>query len=146
MGLQSPRNLYRTVKYPGRIFINFLNHIQLTSVYPMVGPGVAIAQLVTNYYIRISKEKKTQHFLKRKFKQWWSTIPPISTKTSIHFLPQIIEHRKQTTAYDANVGDSCAGLRQAQHCGRVKPVNGISNSPILDNWIFNGNTHINKWL
>jgi hypothetical protein len=66
MGLQSPRNLYRTVKYPGRIFINFLNHIQLTSVYQMVGLWVAIAQLVTNYYIRISKEKKNQHFLKRK--------------------------------------------------------------------------------
>jgi hypothetical protein len=67
MGLQSPRNLYnRTVKYPGRIFINFLNHIQLTSVYPMVGPGVEISQLVTNYYIRISKEKKNPTFLKKK--------------------------------------------------------------------------------
>jgi hypothetical protein len=35
--------------------------------------------------------------MKRKFKQWWSTIPPISTKLTIyyHLSPQIIEHKKK---------------------------------------------------
>jgi len=34
--------------------------------------------------------------MKRKFKQWWSTIPPISTKLTIyyHLSPQIIECKK----------------------------------------------------
>ena len=31
--------------------------------------------------------------MKRKFKQWWSTIPPISTKQTI--LSELIEHKKK---------------------------------------------------
>ena len=30
---------------------------------------------------------------KRKFKQWWSTIPPISTKRTNYFSPQVMEHK-----------------------------------------------------
>jgi len=32
--------------------------------------------------------------MKKKFKQWWSTSPLISTKRTITSPPQIIEHRK----------------------------------------------------
>jgi hypothetical protein len=35
-------------------------------------------------------------FMNRKFRQWWSTIPPISTKQS-YLSPQIIEHKKTMT-------------------------------------------------
>jgi hypothetical protein len=39
-----------------------------------------------------------------------------------HLSPSIIEHtNKQKTIYD--IGNTIQGLRQAQKCGRVKPVN-----------------------
>ena len=60
--------------------------------------------------------------MKRKFKQWWSSILPISTK------PIITSHlkwtQKKTTTND--IVNSGPGLGQAQTCGRVKLVNGIS--------------------
>jgi hypothetical protein len=40
-------------------------------------------------------------------------------------------------------GNPCPDLGQAQKCGRVKLVNVIP-PPLLDNWISNGNTNINK--
>jgi hypothetical protein len=58
---------------------------------------------------------------KRKCKQWWSTIPPTSTKlkTTSH-LSSLGTKNKKNTAYDAwNPG---YGLEQAQKYGRVKPV------------------------
>jgi hypothetical protein len=57
-----------------------------------------------------------------KFKQWWSTIPPISTKQTVSYNFKSLNIKK-TTAYD--VGNPCLGLRQAQKCGRDKLVNGI---------------------
>jgi hypothetical protein len=54
--------------------------------------------------------------MKRNFKQWWSTIPPISTKraiTSHLYSPNI----KKTTIY--NVGYTGPGLEQAPKCGGV---------------------------
>jgi len=45
--------------------------------------------------------------LKRKFKQWWSSIPPISTKIT----------------YDVEIPGPWLG--KAWKCGGDKPVNGI---------------------
>jgi len=56
------------------------------------------------------------------FKQWWSTIPPISTKQTVtsHLKPfNIIK----TTTY--GIGNPSIDLKQAQKCGRVKLVTGI---------------------
>ena len=47
---------------------------------------------------------------------------------------------KKTTIYD--VGNPSPGLGQAQKCGGFKPVNG--KPPLLDNWIHDVNTCINK--
>jgi hypothetical protein len=33
-------------------------------------------------------------FIKRKFKQWWSTIPPNVNKTNNHLSPSLTEHKK----------------------------------------------------
>ena len=55
--------------------------------------------------------------MKRKFKQWWSTIPPIPIKRTIS--SQIIECKK----YD--VGNPSPVLGQAQKCGRVQQFNEI---------------------
>ena len=74
-------------------------------------------------------KKENLILIKRKFKQWWSTIPPISTKwpiTSHHSSSNI---KKKTSTY--NVGNPSPGLWQAQKYGGVKPVNG---TPILASW------------
>jgi hypothetical protein len=42
-----------------------------------------------------------------------------------------------------DVGNPGPGLEKTQKYGRVKLVNGIP-TPLLDNWISNGNTYINK--
>ena len=58
---------------------------------------------------------------KRKFKQWWPTIPQTSTKlkTTSH-LSSLGTKNKKNTAYGAwNPGHD---LEQAQKYGRVKPV------------------------
>ena len=72
--------------------------------------------------------------MKRKLKQWWSSIPPISSwqnqQLPLVFNFKLTEHKKTTIH---NVGNSGADLRQAQKYGGVKLVTG-GNSP-LDNWI-----------
>ena len=59
--------------------------------------------------------------------QWWSTIPPISTKqtTISHFKPTA--NKNETN----DVGNPGPGLGQAQKCGRVKTVNGIPTLLLL---------------
>ena len=69
--------------------------------------------------------------MKRNFKQWWSTIPPISTKRTItsQYPPQLTEHEKDNDIQMYDVGNSGPGLVhctvQAQKCDGVKLVNGI---------------------
>jgi len=63
------------------------------------------------------------------FKQWLSSIPPISTKRTItshlnndHLSSQLNSPNTIiTTIYD--VGNTCSDLGQAQKYGRVRPVN-----------------------
>jgi len=66
--------------------------------------------------------------MKRKLTQWWSTIPPISTKwtTTSHFK---LLNTKMIMTYD--IGNPVPGLGQTQKCGRVKPINGIPTLPLL---------------
>jgi hypothetical protein len=56
----------------------------------------------------------------RHFKQCFSTIPPISTTTTITSNLNSLNIKK-TTTYD--VGNQCPGLGQA--CVGINPVNGI---------------------
>ena len=64
------------------------------------------------------------YVMKRKFKQRWSIIPPISTK-------QIItSHLHSLNIKKDHVGNQCPGLGHAQTCGGVKSVNGI-----LPSWL-----------
>jgi len=59
--------------------------------------------------------------MKRKFKQWWSSIPPLSTERKItshlHSL-----NTKTPTSYD--VGNESPDLVQAQKCGRLNRLMG----------------------
>jgi hypothetical protein len=66
---------------------------------------------------------------KESFKQWWLSIPPISTKQTISYhLNWLTEHKKtMTTTY--YIGNPGPGLVQAQKCGGVKPVNGNATLP-----------------
>ena len=48
-------------------------------------------------------------------------------------LTSTIEHEKKTTTYD--VGNPGPGLEQAQKCGRIKPINGISTLPTCSIYI-----------
>ena len=54
--------------------------------------------------------------INRNYKQWLSTIPPVSTKRTItaHILPL---NTKNTTTYDVSNPDP--GLGQTQKCGGV---------------------------
>ena len=61
--------------------------------------------------------------MKRKFKQWWSIIPQISTTSDLKSL-----NTKKVTTYD--IRHPGPGLRQAQKCGGVKLVNGIPAPPL----------------
>ena len=75
--------------------------------------------------------------MKRKFKQWWSTIPLSSTKwTNVHLKSL---NTKKTTTYD--VRNPGHGMWQAQKCGWVKPFNGIPSLPVL----ILGSPHGNKY-
>jgi hypothetical protein len=60
--------------------------------------------------------------VKRKFKQRWSSIPPISTKRIITF-----QLTTTTTTYD--IRNPCLGSGQTQQYGGVKPFNGIPTIP-----------------
>ena len=75
--------------------------------------------------------------MKRKFRKWWSTILPISTKQTItsHLNSLNTKKKRGITTYD--IGNPDPGLGHTQKCGGVKP------SP-LDNWISNGNAFIKK--
>jgi hypothetical protein len=62
--------------------------------------------------------------MKRKFKQWWLIILPISTKQTTMSLTSNNRTQKKTiTCCIANLGPS---LGQAHTYGRVKPVYGIT--------------------
>jgi hypothetical protein len=59
-------------------------------------------------HICSARSLKKQNIMKRRFKQWWSTIPPISTKRTInHLSAQLIEQVKETTIND--IGNPCPG-------------------------------------
>ena len=63
---------------------------------------------------------------KRKFKQRWSSIPPISTKQTI--ISRLNSWNiKKTMTYD--VVNPGPGLGQMQTCGGVKLINEIPNIP-----------------
>ena len=79
--------------------------------------------------------------INKTFKQWWSTIPPVSTKQTITSHINSLSTKK-TVAYYVS-GNQGPGLWQAHKCDRVKLVNWIPNL-ICDNWISNDNTDINK--
>ena len=66
--------------------------------------------------------------LKRNFKQWWSSVPPISTKRTIaSHLDWTHWTQKKPTTYDfENPGP---GMGQVQKGVRVKPVYGIQTFP-----------------
>jgi len=61
--------------------------------------------------------------MKRKFKQWWATILPLSTKRTNTSDLNSMNTKIKTMTYD--IGNPGHGLVQAQKCGRIKPVNGI---------------------
>jgi hypothetical protein len=62
--------------------------------------------------------------MKRKFKKWWSAIPPISTSEQSQLTLTYWAHKNGLrTTYD--VGNPGPGIEQTQECGGVKPINGI---------------------
>ena len=67
--------------------------------------------------------------MKRKFRQRWSTIPPLSTKRTITKF-QIIEHLKKTHCIWR--WKSKSDLGQAHTCGGVKLVNQNPKLPSLN--------------
>jgi hypothetical protein len=69
--------------------------------------------------------------LKSQFKQYWSTIPPISTTSHLKSL----NSTNTIFAY----GNAGYGLGQAQMFGGAKSVNGILTLLPRDNWISNEN-------
>jgi hypothetical protein len=66
--------------------------------------------------------------MKRKFKQWWLTMPPTSTKRTITSHLKSLNTKKTMTYYIGN-SDPCLGL--SQQCDGVKPVKGIPTFPSL---------------
>jgi len=65
--------------------------------------------------------------MKRKLKQWLSTIPPTSTKRTNTSHIYSLNAKKGTTTYE--VGNLGPGLGQPQEYGGVKQVNGIITLP-----------------
>ena len=63
--------------------------------------------------------------MKRKFKLWWSSLPPISIKMNNR---PILTHWTQIEPRQ-KLRNPSIGLKQAQKCGRVKPVTGILTLP-----------------
>jgi hypothetical protein len=66
------------------------------------------------------------YYEKKVYKQWWSTIPSISTKQTVTSHLSSLNTKKTTTYDDVNPGSD---LGQAQTCGGVKQVNGILTLP-----------------
>jgi hypothetical protein len=67
--------------------------------------------------------------MRSKFKQWWSSIPPMSTKQTITSHLNWTHWTQKRQWHD--VGNPSPDVGQAQKCGRVKSVNGI---PTLASW------------
>jgi len=80
----------------------------------------------SNIFFKFSKLNKC--IMKRKFKQWCTTIPPNSTKRTIASHLKSLNIKK-TTTYD--VRNPGPGLNRFKNVTEVKPVNGISNLPLL---------------
>ena len=78
--------------------------------------------------------------MKRKFKQWWLTIPTISPKWTITSHLNSLNTKKTITYDVVNPG---SGLEQAQKCGGVKLVNG---TPSLNCWFEQDYNKINNNL
>ena len=81
-------------------------------------------------------------FIKEKIKQWWSTIPPIATNWKIKSPNSSININKANTIISSeltehitrprqDVGNQGLDLRQAQTCGGVIYVDGISAVQII---------------
>jgi len=73
---------------------------------------------------QISIIKSTGSNMKWKYKQWWTTIQPISTTRTITSHFHSLNTTKNTT-YLYHVGNPIPVLGQVQHCGGVQPVNGF---------------------
>ena len=64
--------------------------------------------------------------MKRKSKQWWSTIPPnLSTKRTTTYHRTSLNTKMTNAMKMLGTGNPCPGLGQAPKCGRVKPFNYI---------------------
>ena len=86
-----------------------------------------------------------RHGMKRKIKQWYSTIQPKSTKqTKLRLISNHWTHTHTLTKDNDKwrwISGSWLGI--GTKCGGDKPVNGIPNT-LLYNWISNSNTDITK--
>ena len=71
-------------------------------------------------------KKWVKLIMKRKFKQWWSSIPPISTKRTV---TSHLYWTQTDQTYD--VGNQSPGLGQVHTYVGVKPVNEILTLPLL---------------
>ena len=78
--------------------------------------------------------------MKRKSKQWWSTIPPISNKTTNQLSPSFTEYNKKKPRHITLEIQIVASI-QPHKCGGFKLINGI-HSCHLGDWISNGITYI----
>ena len=78
----------------------------------------SLTNFISSFYINY--EKKYQLWKKRWFKQWWSTIPPISTKRTITF--QLISLNKQKIPLHMTVEFQVRDLGQTRWCGWIKLI------------------------
>ena len=79
--------------------------------------------------------------MKRKFKQWWSTIPPISTKQAFTSDLNTLNMKKRLVTMIYDVRNPGPGLWQVHIVGGLYHLMGSPPSP-FDNWISNCNTYI----
>jgi len=68
-----------------------------------------------------------KYIIKGELKLRWSIISPMPTKRTITFNPRSLNTEKKTSTYDRGIPGSVLG--QAQTCGGVKPVNGVTCNP-----------------
>ena len=80
--------------------------------------------IIDNYITGLAQNclKKYIFIMKRKGKQLWSTIPPISTKQTITLASTQSLNIKKNHDILYGIGNQCPGLGRAQKCGRVKSV------------------------
>ena len=62
--------------------------------------------------------------IKGELKLRWSIILPMPTKRTVTFNPRSLNTEEKTSTYEFGIPGP--GLGQAQNCGLVKPVNGIT--------------------